>query len=158
VRRVLGARGKQVCARLARCGSARRRSRGALGVMTATRYVASLVLAGLGGCASTPRTFGANDSCDLPPNVWREVPAPAERESLLGLPESATGKPVRQVSVATAAQLEAWLQDANGNLQLCIYNPRKRLSCYSGELATTTFTRVKGIWRAGATMRIFCTT
>ena len=30
---MLGARGKQVCARLARCGSARRRSRGALGVM-----------------------------------------------------------------------------------------------------------------------------
>jgi hypothetical protein len=107
-------------------------------------------------CSTSPVQFSANESCDLPPNVWSPISTPAEREFLLGLPEQRSGQPVREHLVASSAQREAWLQDSRGNLQACIYNPSKRLSCYSDELTTIIFTKTDSSWVAGPTLRHFC--
>jgi hypothetical protein len=116
--------------------------------------VSALVL--LVACSTAPPQFSANESCDLPPNVWYPIPSPAEREFLLGLPEQRTGQPVREHFVTSGAQREAWLQDSRGNLQACIYNPSKRSSCDSDELITIIFTKTERSWVAGPTLQHFC--
>jgi hypothetical protein len=107
-------------------------------------------------CGTAPAQFSANESCDLPPNVWLPIPSPAERELLLGLPEQRSGQPAREHFVPSIAQQEAWFQDSRGNLQACIYNPIKRLSCFSDELTTIIFTKTGGSWVAGPTLQQFC--
>jgi hypothetical protein len=118
-------------------------------------FSASFVLL-LSGCNAVPTHFTANESCDLPANVWSQVPTPAEREILLGLPDKRSSQPVRDYFVASSVQQEAWFQDSRGNLQACIYNPTKRLSCFSDELTTVIFTKTEGSWVAGPTGHHFC--
>ena len=108
------------------------------------------------GCSTTPVHFSANESCNLPPNVWHQIPMPSERDVLLGLPEPGDGKPVGRRFIASSAQREAWLQNSSGNLKACIYNPLKALSCYSRELITIDFTKTDGIWVAGPTLEGIC--
>jgi hypothetical protein len=122
--------------------------------LRAVTAAASLLLA---ACNTTPVEFSANESCNLPPNLWFQVPTPTEREVLLGLPEPGSANPVGKRFVASSAQREAWLKDSSGNLKACIYNPRKALSCYSRELITIDFTKAGGSWVAGPTLQGICT-
>jgi hypothetical protein len=111
----------------------------------------------LAGCSTAPVQYSANESCNLPPNVWYPIPTPPEREFLLGLPEPGSERPVHERFVASSSQQEAWLRDSSGNLQACIYNPSKRLSCYSHELTTIVFTKTESSWVAGGTAQTLCT-
>jgi hypothetical protein len=124
--------------------------------MIEVRAFATAALLFLAGCSTSPAQFSANESCDLPPNVWSPISTPVEREILLGLPKQRSGQPVREHLVASSAQREAWLQDSRGNLQACIYNPLKRLSCYSDELTTIIFTKTENSWVAGPALQHFC--
>ena len=133
-----------------------RRSTQPLGVMIHPRALAFVCLLLVAGCNTTPVMFSANESCNLPPNVWHQTPVPPERELLLGLPEKTMGNPVRESFVATSAQQEAWFQDSKGNLQACIYNPLNRRSCSGGELALVVFTKTETTWEAGPTMKVMC--
>jgi len=65
-------------------------------------------------------------------------------------------KPVREFFVAKNTQREAWFEDSNRNLQACLYNPLKHMSCYGGELNRVIFTRLESSWEAGPTMQIQC--
>jgi hypothetical protein len=116
---------------------------------------ASLLL--LAGCSTMPVEHSANESCNLPPNVWHQIATPSNREFLLGLPEPSGRRPVGERLGFSAVQREAWLEDSNGNLQACIYNPMKPLSCYSGELTTVVFTKTEASWMAGPTTQHICT-
>lgn len=93
----------------------------------ALRFVPVIFI--LSGCTATPATFSANQSCDLPSSVWREIQSPPERESLLDLPEKGSGTPVRTHFKASSVQREAWFEDSSHNLQACLYNPMMRRSC-----------------------------
>jgi len=124
--------------------------------MINVRASTTVALLLLSGCSTTPVEFSANESCNLPPNVWHPIPTPPEREFLIGLPEPGSGQAVRKRFVASSAQREAWLRDSSGNLQACIYNPLKPLSCYSGELIRVVFTKTEGSWVAGPTLQDIC--
>jgi hypothetical protein len=124
--------------------------------MIAVRVFTTVLLPLLAACSSTPAQFSANESCNLPPNVWHQIPTPTDRDLLLGLVEPASGQPVREHFVSSRAQREAWLQDASGNLKACIYNPSQALSCYSGELTTVVFTKTDESWVAGPTLQGIC--
>jgi hypothetical protein len=124
--------------------------------MIAVRVFTAVLLPLLAACASTPVEFSANESCNLPPNVWHQIPMPAERDLLLGQSEPVSGRPVREHFVISGVQREAWLQDASGNLKACIYNPSKAHSCYSGELTTVVFTKTDAFWVAGPTLQGIC--
>jgi hypothetical protein len=124
--------------------------------MINVRALTTVALLLISGCSTTPVEFSANESCNLPPNVWHQIPTPAERDLLLGLPEPGSGQPVRERFVTSSAHREAWLQDSSGNLKACIYNPSKPLSCYSHELTTVVFTKAEKSWVAGPTLQVIC--
>jgi hypothetical protein len=110
----------------------------------------------LSGCQVAPEPITANKSCDLAPNVWRQIDTPSNREALLELPEPMMKRPVREFFEATSSQREAWFEDSNSNLQACLYNPSKRMSCYGRELDLVVFTRHEASWVAGPTRQVFC--
>jgi hypothetical protein len=124
--------------------------------MIDVRALTAVVPLLFGGCITTPAEFSANESCNLAPNVWYQVETPAERELLLGLAEPGGARPVRERFVASGAQREAWLQDSNGNLKACLYNPLQPRSCYTRELITVAFTKSEVSWVAGPTVHGIC--
>jgi len=108
------------------------------------------------GCHVTPTPITANQSCNLPPNVWRQIDTPSNRDALLELPEQTVKRPVRESFVATSVQQEAWFEDLQGNLQACLYNPMKRMSCEGRDLQLVIFTRHESSWEAGPSLEIQC--
>jgi hypothetical protein len=122
-------------------------------VMLSRVLVIALVIA---GCQTAPVPITANQSCDLAPNVWKQVETPSNRDVLLGLPEQTMKKPVRESFRATGVMREAWFEDSKSNLQACLYNPSNRMSCYGGELHLIVFTRHESSWEAGPTMQVSC--
>src|SRR5688572_12275722 len=98
-------------------------------------------------CRTAPVVLDAYDGCNVAPNVWREIPSPAEREALFDLPEKVSARPVREHFYAAEGQREVWFEDAARNLQACIYNPTT--SCYGGGRRLVVFTRLESSWEAG---------
>src|SRR5262245_9970901 len=91
------------------------------------------------GCQTIPEPIAANQSCNLPSNIWQQTDTPPNRDALMELPEETLKSPVRASFVAKSSQREAWFEDASRNLQACIYNPLKPMSCYGGELKLIVF-------------------
>ncbi len=63
--------------------------------LPAMRFRIVILSLALCGCRSapvaiSPEAITANGSCNLPPNVWRQIEAPVNRDQLLQLPDSAT--------------------------------------------------------------------
>ena len=112
-----------------------------------------VALVALAACVSTPVTLGPNQRCDLPLDVWRQVPTPPERELLLGLPDKVTQKPIREHYVPTNVQREAWFQGPNGALQACLYDPHERIPCVTTQV---TFIRVNSKWEVESDMQTAC--
>ena len=82
---------------------------------------------------------------------------PLNRDVLFALPEEVSKKPVRDLFRASVTQREAWFEDTKHNLQVCLYNPTKVSSCYSGELYKVVFTRLESSWIAGPVVQSICT-
>jgi hypothetical protein len=132
-----------------------RRSAQPLGVMINVCALTVLLLL-LSACTTMRVEFSANASCNLPSDVWREIPTPDERDLLLGLPDPDSGQPVRDHFVASRAQREAWFQNAAGHLKACIFNPLKPNSCYSRELITVDFVNFAESWVADSPLQHIC--
>jgi hypothetical protein len=115
-----------------------------------------LIAAVVSGCQVVPAPIIANQSCGLAPKVWRQIDTPSNREALAELPEQITKRPVRETFEATSSQREAWFEDSGGNLQACLYNPLKPMSCYGRELNLVVFMRHDASWLAGPTRQVVC--
>jgi len=124
--------------------------------MISVRSLTAVSMVLLGACSTTRVEYSANESCNLPSNVWRQIQTPTERDSLLALPDPVSGQPLRNDFVASGAQQEAWLEDTGGNLMACIYSPSERLSCYSRGFVTISFAKTDGTWVAGPVTQVVC--
>ncbi|WP_188642792.1 hypothetical protein [Blastomonas marina] len=123
-------------------------------------FAGMLLLAGCVPAKELHRSaeLSTNQLCQLPPNLWREVGSPANREALLGLPLPSTDVSVLDSFKPQADVQEAWFESGEGDrLQLCQYTSAQ--SCYDdGLLRRVEFRKLNSSWRVErAAIAIVCT-